>query len=153
MWNLRMVNFDKLWGLKAVLKFLTHEELVSIRHTCEELVRLFSGVKIGTDSSNIWRIGTNFSHLNFWRLRTGKYSSHMTACYVGCEELVPIPLKYMCKELILIDITWKEFVPIHITCEKLETIYLACDIGFVAPYMCILDTNWYKIFTHEKNWY
>ena len=45
-----MVNFDNIGGLKSVLKFhvfifLTGEESVRIRPTCEELERFFSDVK------------------------------------------------------------------------------------------------------------
>ena len=55
MWDLRMVNFDKLWGIKSVLKF--HMLIIS------------DVWRIGTNSSrHVWRIGTSISYT--WRIGT-----------------------------------------------------------------------------------
>ena len=72
MWNLRMVNFDKFWGLKFVLKFLILiiSDVWRIGKYSSHLWRTgatFSRVwRIGTNSSNMWRIDTNSSHM--WRI-------------------------------------------------------------------------------------
>ena len=66
-----MVNFDKFWGLKCVLKFL---------------MLVISDVwRIGTNSSYMWRIGTNSSYI--WRILENIATTNHPLPLIPVEQL------------------------------------------------------------------
>ena len=141
MWNLRMVNFDKFWGLKFVLKFLMLivSDVWRIGKYSSHLWRTgatFSRVwRLGTNSSYMWRLGTNSSHI--WRIRwkflTCKelVSIHHTCdlCFLGVWR-IGTNFSYMCGDLVPIPLTCEELVPIPLTCEEFMKILLRPIILF-----------------------